>query len=299
MIHRFETVDVFADQRFGGNPLAVFVDAAGIDDATMQALAAEMNYSETTFVLPPHDPANTARVRIFNRRHEMPFAGHPMVGTAFVLAQLGQIKAREARFEIPAGIATVTLDRDQAGAAIGAAVEAPQLLSLGMIIPAATVADCLGLLEGDVVVANHAPVIGSAGNHYVLAEVTEAAIGRCQPELGAFRAAAAERPALGGRFSLLAYAREGNLLHARMFAPLAGTWEDPATGSANAPLAGLLLSLGGSEFAQFTVRQGIEMGRPSLLHTTARRTPDGIAVTVAGRCQPVFSGTINLREKES
>ncbi|NJO31757.1 MAG: PhzF family phenazine biosynthesis protein [Rhodospirillales bacterium] len=294
MIRRFETVDVFTEQRFGGNPLAVFVDAAGIDDATMQALAAEMNYSETTFVLPPNDPVNTARVRIFNRQHEMPFAGHPMVGTAFVLARLGQFKGREARFEVPAGIVAVTLELDPGGLAIGAKVEAPQFFNVGMAIPAATVADCLGLRESDVVIDHHAPVIGSAGNHYVLAEVTEAAIARCQPEIAKFRDAATKRPALGGRFSVLAYARDGNRLYARMFAPLAGTWEDPATGSANAPLAGLLLSLGDSEHAEFAVRQGIEMGRPSLLHTTARRTVDGIVVTVAGRCQPVFSGTIDL-----
>ena len=82
----FVTLDVFTDQRFGGNPLAVFPDARGLSDAEMQALAAEFNLSETTFVLPPEDPANTARVRIFNRTAEMPFAGHPNVGTGFVLA---------------------------------------------------------------------------------------------------------------------------------------------------------------------------------------------------------------------
>lgn len=87
--HRFVTLDVFTDRRFGGNPLAVFPDARGITDAEMQALAAEFNLSETTFVLPPADPANTARVRIFNRVAEMPFAGHPSVGTAWVLAQAG------------------------------------------------------------------------------------------------------------------------------------------------------------------------------------------------------------------
>lgn len=106
---RFETVDVFTDRRFGGNPLAVFVEADAIDDATMQALAAEMNYSETTFVLRPADPANDARVRIFNRKHEMPFAGHPMIGTAFVMARMGMIDGATARLEIPAGIARVTL----------------------------------------------------------------------------------------------------------------------------------------------------------------------------------------------
>ena len=92
----FVTVDVFTDKRFGGNPLAVFPDARGMSDADMQSLAAEFNLSETTFVLPPADPANTARVRIFNRRAEMPFAGHPNVGTGWVLAQTGPRQGRHA-----------------------------------------------------------------------------------------------------------------------------------------------------------------------------------------------------------
>jgi trans-2,3-dihydro-3-hydroxyanthranilate isomerase len=294
MQQQFETVDVFTEQRFGGNPLAVFLDAEGIDDTTMQALAAEMNYSETTFVLPPRDPANTARVRIFNRKHEMPFAGHPMIGTAYVMARRGLIPTDSARFELPAGIANVSIERGPGGAVTGGKVEAPQRLSLGMDIPAATVASCLGLALDDILTANHGPVIASAGNHYVCAETTEAALARCEPDISAFRRAAEERPSLGGRFSVFVYTRNGNALHARMFAPLAGTWEDPATGSANAPLAGLLLSLTGDRFAEFTVRQGAEMGRPSFLLTTARRTDDGIVVTVAGRCKPVFAGAIEL-----
>src|SRR5580704_8572882 len=96
--YSFVTVDVFTDQRFGGNPLAVFPDAQGLSDGEMQSLAAEFNLSETTFVLPPADPANSARVRIFNRRTEMPFAGHPNVGTGWVLAGLGHAKAGALRF---------------------------------------------------------------------------------------------------------------------------------------------------------------------------------------------------------
>ena len=172
----FETVDVFTDHRFGGNPLAVFLDASGIDDATMQALAAEMNYSETTFVLPPRDPANTACVRIFNRTHEMPFAGHPMIGTAYVLARRGLISSDDVRFEIPAGIAKVIVKRGGNGDVIGAKVEAPQRLDIGMTIPAGTVAACLALDFDDILITSHAPITGSAGNPYVLVETTEAAL---------------------------------------------------------------------------------------------------------------------------
>jgi trans-2,3-dihydro-3-hydroxyanthranilate isomerase len=294
MQQHFETVDVFTEKRFGGNPLAVFLNAEGIDDATMQALASEMNYSETTFVLPPHDPANTARVRIFNRKHEMPFAGHPAIGTAFVMARRGLITSDAAHFELPAGIAHISIERDAQGSVVGGKVEAPQQLSLGLDIPPATVASCLGLAVSDILTVNHEPIIASAGNHYVCVETTEAALVRCEPDIAAFRRAAEERPSLNGRFSVLVYARNGNELHARMFAPLAGTWEDPATGSANAPLAGLLLSLSSDNYVEFLVRQGAEMGRPSFLRTTAKRTEHGIVVTVAGRCQPVFIGTIEL-----
>ncbi|MFJ5368287.1 PhzF family phenazine biosynthesis protein, partial [Bosea sp. CER48] len=100
----YETVDVFTDKPFGGNQLAVFTDARGLSDAQMQALAAEMNYSETTFVLPPEDPANDARVRIFHRTAEMPFAGHPNVGTACVLARHGRDRDGVLRFEQMAGL---------------------------------------------------------------------------------------------------------------------------------------------------------------------------------------------------
>src|SRR5512146_982142 len=122
----FVTVDVFTDRRFGGNPLAVFPDARGLGDADMQALAAEFNLSETTFVLPPTDPTNTARVRIFNRTAEMPIAGHPNVGTAYVLARLGRCGGDVLRFEEPAGLVDVRVARDPDGRVTGATIAAPQ-----------------------------------------------------------------------------------------------------------------------------------------------------------------------------
>src|SRR5215217_2176463 len=126
----FVTVDVFTDRRFGGNPLAVFPDARGISDADMQSLAAEFNLSETTFVLPPADPANTARVRIFNRKSEMPFAGHPNVGTGWVLARQGRAKDGALLFEEIAGLVEVEVAPD------AVTIAAPQPLSLGAEMPA-------------------------------------------------------------------------------------------------------------------------------------------------------------------
>ncbi|MBV1798796.1 PhzF family phenazine biosynthesis protein [Siccirubricoccus sp. G192] len=294
----FVTVDVFTGRRFGGNPLAVFPDARGLSEAEMQALAAEFNLSETTFVLPPEDPAHTARVRIFNRRAEMPFAGHPNVGTGWVLAQQGRDRDGVLLFEEIAGLVEVRVERDPAGAApAGATIAAPQPLSLGPEMPAEALAACVGLDRDAVIVAAHRPVLASVGNSFVVAEVAPEALSRAVPDLAQFRRAAADFPAPGpGRLPLYLYARDGDgaQLRARMFSPLSGTFEDPATGSAATPLAALLLSLSGHAEARFDILQGVEMGRPSLLHATARRVSDGIRATVGGGCVPVLRGEAML-----
>src|SRR5205085_3367640 len=142
--YKFVTVDGFTDRRFGGNPLAVFPDARGLGDADMQSLAAEFNLSETTFVLPPADPANTARVRIFNRRSEMPFAGHPNVGTGWVLARQGRAPAGVLRFEEIAGLVEVQAAPDLV------TIAAPQPLLLGPEMPVDLLAGCVGLEARDV-----------------------------------------------------------------------------------------------------------------------------------------------------
>ena len=129
----FFTVDVFTNARFGGNPLAVVMGGDALDDATMQAIASEFNLSETTFVLPAADAANTARIRIFNRTAEMAFAGHPMVGTAFVMAGL-RPELDLATFEIPAGLIRVLIERQASGVPVGATVAVPRPLSLGETI---------------------------------------------------------------------------------------------------------------------------------------------------------------------
>jgi trans-2,3-dihydro-3-hydroxyanthranilate isomerase len=288
--YSFVTVDVFTDRRFGGNQLAVFPDARGLTDAQMQSLAAEFNLSETTFVLPPADPANTARVRIFNRKHEMPFAGHPNVGTGCVLAAQGRDKGGALLFEEIAGLVEVRIERDGGGAVAGATIAAPQPLSLGLQLPADLIAACAGLAAGDIVTAAHAPVVATVGNPFVLAEVNGAALTRATPVIDAFRQGLAQFPALNGRLSLYLYARDGARVRARMFAPIAGTVEDPATGSAATPLAAMLLSQGKAESGSWDIVQGVEMGRPSLLRATARRGTDGIRATVGGGCVPVLRG---------
>jgi trans-2,3-dihydro-3-hydroxyanthranilate isomerase len=290
----FFTIDVFTGTRFGGNPLAVVIGGDALDDATMQAIAAEFNLSETTFVLAPADPNNVARVRIFNRTAEMAFAGHPMVGTAFVVAKQ-RPDLSTAVFEIPAGIVRVQIERDANGAPVGAAIDAPQPLTIGETVAPEFIARALQLTPADVVTTHHAPVSVSNGNAFVVAEITGEALSRCDPNLAAFREALDAHPQFASRFPVHVYTKEGSTLRARMFAPLSGTWEDPATGSANTPLACLLLSLEpDAQEASFQIHQGVEMGRPSLLHVDARRTPEGIVATLRGSCVAVMHGEIEL-----
>jgi trans-2,3-dihydro-3-hydroxyanthranilate isomerase len=293
--YSFVTVDVFTTTRFGGNPLAVFPDATGMSDAEMQSLAAEFNLSETTFVLPPDDPGHTARVRIFTRTREMPFAGHPNVGTAYVLAQQGRDANGKLLFEELAGLVEIDVERDATGAPVGATIAAPQPLSLGPELPVETIAACASLTPADIRVGAHNPVGASLGNPFVIAEVEPAALVRATPDFPSFRHAVDETAALNGRLGLYLYAHaaEGSV-QARMFAPLGGTIEDPATGSAAGPLGALLLSLSDAPELSLDIHQGVVMGRPSLLRVVARRSADGIRATIAGQCVSVLRGEAQL-----
>jgi trans-2,3-dihydro-3-hydroxyanthranilate isomerase len=286
----FVTLDVFTHERFGGNPLAVFTDARGLSDADMQALAREIHYSETTFVLPPEDPAHTARMRIFTPTLEMPFAGHPSVGTGFVLAQMGRGDGDALTLEVPAGVVEIQITRDGAGAAEGGVISAPRPLTLGEELPVETVAGFAGLSPADIIVTRHKPVEAGVGVSFFIAEVTGEALTRAAPDLSAFRKVAGGRPDLAARLSLHLYARDGETLRTRMFAPLDEIPEDPATGSANAALSALLLCLSDAEQARFDIVQGVEMGRPSRLTGTAARTPDGIRATIGGGCVMMMRG---------
>ncbi len=151
-------------------------------------------------------------------------------------------------------------------------------------------AACAGLDPADIVTSGHAPVEASLGMPFFFAEVTADALGRAAPDLAAFRRAAGGRPDMSERLSLHLYARGGAKVRARMFGPLSGIYEDPATGSANATLAALLLSLGDEDSAEFHITQGVEMGRPSQLRATARRAADGIRATIGGGCVMVMNG---------
>jgi trans-2,3-dihydro-3-hydroxyanthranilate isomerase len=157
------------------------------------------------------------------------------------------------------------------------------------------VAACARLKPEDVVVRAHAPVQASLGNPFVLAEVEPEALPQAVPDIAAFQRSLARYPDLKGRLSLYLYAHAGpGRVQARMFAPVAGTYEDAATGSAAGPLGALLVSLSGSARAQFDIEQGVRMGRPSLLRVVATRGVDGIRATIAGQCVPVLRGEVQL-----
>lgn len=290
----FVTVDVFTETPFGGNPLAVFPDASGISDEEMQQLAAEFNWSEITFVLPPADPANTARVRIFNPAYEMPFAGHPNVGTALVLAQSGQASGERMIFEELAGLVHVSIRRDASGAAVAARIEAPEPLSTGLELSRGDIAACAGLDPEEILVGGHVPLVASVGHPFVFAEVGYESLRRASPDVAAFRKVLEASPALEGRLALHLYARLKDRLATRMFAPLINIMEDPATGSANAALAALLLSCSGGNEFESEIVQGVEMGRPSLLRVTARKAEDGIRSSVEGSCVRMMEGIATL-----
>ncbi len=288
---RYVTADVFTNQAFGGNPLAVVLEAEGLDTAAMQAIAAEFNYSETSFVLPPADPAHTAQVRIFTPVREMPFAGHPNLGTAFVLARemaaRGEPVPETLAFEEIAGLVTIAL-RQEGEAVVGGELRAPQPLSLHAGLDAGAVAACLSLAPEDVAVAAHPPRVASVGVAFLLVELRSLeALGRIRPNASAWDAAL---PRDGAR-SIYAYVRDGEgRLRSRMFTRQ--LYEDPATGSATATTAALLLHLSGGEALSLEVRQGVEMGRPSLLLARARRGAEGITAWVGGNCVTMMEGRL-------
>jgi trans-2,3-dihydro-3-hydroxyanthranilate isomerase len=269
---RYLVYDVFTDTPFGGNPLAVIPDAGGLDDALLQKIAREFNFSETTFVYPPEDPAHQARVRIFTPTQEVPFAGHPTIGTAIALADLGapgrmilELAVGPIPCEVRGGEASFRTTRP---------------LERSHLPDKALIAECLGLGVSDIRTDRVPPVIASVGLPFVFAELTGLdALARATPVTEAFRRAAARYPS-DLDFAIAAYVRDAGAIRMRMFAPLDNIPEDPATGSAAAALGALLAATDGAPVA-LDIAQGVEMGRPSRILVEAG--PDGVTVTGAAR----------------
>jgi trans-2,3-dihydro-3-hydroxyanthranilate isomerase len=299
MQRRYFTVDVFTDRAFGGNPLAVVLDAGSLSTAQMQAIAVEFNYSETTFVLPPRDAANDAQVRIFTVNREIPFAGHPNVGTAFVLASQAAKPPARLKFEEGAGLVPVEI-LQEAGRVVGAELTAPKGLSRFSQFSTEQAAACISLSSADIKTDRHPPLIASVGLPFLMVEVaTREALRRAKPDAAAFaRSFPRDDSDAVYFYTSDVPAAEGCDLQARMFHPGgSGLSEDPATGSATAAVAALLADLAGERDDEFKLRigQGVDMGRPSLLLTRVLKQNGAVvSAHVGGACVQMMEGTFRL-----
>jgi trans-2,3-dihydro-3-hydroxyanthranilate isomerase len=263
---RYAILDVFTEAPLAGNPLAVVLEAEGLDDAAMQQIAREFNLSETVFVLPPENPAHTARLRIFTPRRELPFAGHPTIGTAVLLASERASQTGDSVIVLEEGVGPVRCGvMTEPGIAGRAVFDLPRLPEeLPIHIDHALAASTLELLATDIGFENHTATCFTAGNPFVFLPVrNRAMLAECQPNRVAFE------NALGGQHSLFVYARDPVHQHhhfaARMFSYGLGVAEDPATGSAVAAFAGVIMKFDGATDGEhsYVVEQGYDMGRPS------------------------------------
>jgi len=291
MAHRFILIDVFTEQAFGGNQLAVFPDGDGISDQQMQAYARELNFSETTFVLPPRKPGHTHRVRIFTPTKEIPFAGHPNIGTAVVLAAAGQ--GGDLVFDEDVGTVRIAAQADgNRGFAELTLERAAEVRPCD--IPPERLAEMLSLPEEKI--GPRPAFFASVGLPFLvvpLADHESVAAAKLHPVWETLLP-----PGLWSRDVYVA-ARNfapGGRLKVRMFAPADGVPEDPATGSAAAALAGSLAASvpeADGEFA-WTIEQGAEIGRPSLISAVAvKRAGQVVAIRVGGSAVIVGEGAFN------
>jgi trans-2,3-dihydro-3-hydroxyanthranilate isomerase len=275
--HRFVVVDVFTDTALAGNQLAVFTDARGIDAETMQALALEVGFSETTFVLPPDD-GGTARVRIFNPDHEMQFAGHPVFGTAWVLAQ--PLQRGVVDLETGSGIVPVEVERDESGALVFGRMQQP-IPTIEPLEDAARLLSVLGLERSELPVE----LYDNGATHIVVTLASEDAVAALAPDYASI--------ATFGVTGVNCVAGEGARWKNRMFWPRG---EDAATGSAAGPIACHLCRHGRVEWGEWIeLAQGAEIGRPSSLFARADGAGGEIVrVFCGGRAVVVARGEFRL-----
>lgn len=303
MALKFYTLDVFTDRRFGGNPLAVVLDADGLSGEQMQAIAGEFNLSETVFVQASERPAHSAKIRIFTPRSEVPFAGHPTIGTATLLAEL---KApihngeQDALIVLEQGIGTVRVGaRVRAGSPAFAEFDAPKLpAEAGVLPPDDVLAAGLGLIPSEIGFENHRPLCFAAGNTFAFVPVASIEAIRRARVNGAHWERGFEQQGIVGVYL---YTRQcehtASAFHSRMFAPQVGIPEDPATGSAAVGLASIVHHFDRLPDGTHRriVEQGYEMGRPSQIVLTL--VVDGgklTTVRIGGSSVRVSEGTIEI-----
>jgi len=298
MRYRYYICDVFTETRFGGNQLAVLPEAEGLSDRQMQQIAREFNFSESTFVFPGRTGSDRT-VRIFTPTQEVPFAGHPNIGTSFVLAADGAFGSIEESitiaFDEKAGPVPITIRR-RADGGLWTELSAPQPLDLGPAAPVEAVANALSLPAAEIVTGNHPPEVASVGLPFLMVELrSRAALQSARINLEGFEALRAQ----GLIPDVHLYVRSSDEfdLRARMFAPFDGVPEDPATGSANCALAGLLAHLDERPDGvfQWRIAQGVEIGRPSILEATAEKRGGAVVQTrIGGASVLIAEGVIEL-----
>lgn len=295
-VFAFHTLDVFTDVPFSGNPVAVFADADGLDDGSMQRIARELNLSETVFVFPPRDPRSVRRLRIFTPRMELPFAGHPTVGTAILLVELGAIELVHGRASVvlEEGTGPVPVDVWREGPGIAARIAASRPHEYGPpALASADAARLVSLEQGDVLDDDWVPLNASAGVPYLLIPVRDTgALSRARLDLQAWQAELSR--AWAPHVYVFVPPASDGVIRARMFAPAMGIVEDPATGAAALALAGVLADRDrtGAGRLQWTLEQGVEMGRPSRMHLDAERNETGFSLAVSGSAVIVARGEI-------
>lgn len=290
----FHTLDVFTDTAFSGNPLAVVLGADGLTTAQMQTIAREFNLSETIFVQAPQNPAHMARVRIFFPTAEIPFAGHPTVGCAIHLARMAQSGDFETLITLEEEAGLVPVQVVQKGGRITAEFTAPVVpFPVKTDLPRDLIAASLGLVPGQIGFANHRPATHQGGPRFLYVPVDSLeTLGSAKPHEPHWSALMA----LAEVDSAYLYtAGDQSDYQARLFSPTAGIPEDPATGSASAILAAQLWASAaiGPGTTSLTLRQGIEMGRPSLIGLSIDASPQGpSAVRIKGSAVAISSGQI-------
>ena len=292
MKRRYQVLDVFTETAFEGNPLAVVTDAEGLDDHHMQAIAREFNLSETVFVLPPQDTRHRARLRIFTPQSELPFAGHPTVGTAVLLSLLDEKRMPEA-FGLEEEVGVIPCVAEPRGERSGYArfrlPRVPSIVGLGLTTQQA--ADALGLTPGDIGFGRHAPSHRAVGGPFHLIPVASLeALARSWPTAAFGQLLSGPHPAA------YVYAPSDKGLQARMFGPGLGIAEDPATGSAVACLAGALADNEGLADGRhdFMIMQGVEMGRASRIDLEVRIEAGVLAAgEIGGAAVLIAEGTLH------
>lgn len=298
----FCTLDVFTDIRFGGNQLAVFPDARGLDSDQMAVIAREFNLSETAFVLPPDDAAHTRRVRIFTPAGELPFAGHPTIGTAHALAALGHIPLTGdlTRIVFEEGVGPVPVSiRSRGGVPVFAELSVAKLPETGAPPPSrSALADLLSIEVADLTGGTWSPQSVSTGVPFLFIPVRDRnVLKRARVKLDRWEAILKASSAPEVFVFSRDPEREGSHIRARMFAPGLGIGEDAATGSAAAALGGYLGARDPAKDGtlRWVVEQGFEMGRPSILEVEADKVDGKItAIRVGGASVMVSRGEMEV-----